>query len=138
MVAFVSAQTESQLSQVRTWKGVDRAEPFLQVPVKLIHGDKNKVGVIFGVDPNTRLLNPTSYDGSRMSIPKTGIIIGDALMERLGLTLGQRVTITLPQKTVPELAISPELDAPTSNFRLQVFSRSRGLQEITFRKQCSS
>ncbi len=135
MVAFVSAQTESQLSQVRTWKGVDRAEPFLQVPVKLIHKDKNKVGVIFGVDPNTRLLNPTSYDGSRMSIPKTGIIIGDALMKRLGLTLGQRVTITLPQKTVPELAISPEPDAPMSSFRAQVFSRSRGLQEITFRKQ---
>ena len=133
MVAFIHPQTEAHLSQVKTWKGVRRVEPLLQVPVKLVHGNREKVTTIFGVERDTQLFNLTSSDGSRVSIPRTGIAIGDSLMETLGLSLGQMVTLTLPEKTIPELAAMPP--PGMESYRTQVFSRSRGLQEVTFRKQ---
>ena len=140
MVAFIHPQTEAHLSQVRTWKGVQRVEPLLQVPVKLVHGDREKVTAIFGVEQDTRLFTLTASDGSRISVPETGIAMGDNLMERLGLSLGQTVTLALPEKTIPQLAAmpTPGLETPTAgmqSYRKQVLSRSRGLQEITFRKQ---
>jgi len=139
MVTFIHPQTEAHLSQVRTWKGVQRAEPMLQVPVKLVHGSREKVTVIFGVEQDTQLLNLTAYDGSRISVPRTGIAIGDSLMQRLGLSLGQTVTLTLPEKTVPELAAPPplgfQIPSGIPRYRKQVLSRSRGLQEVKFRKQ---
>ncbi|MDH7480405.1 MAG: FtsX-like permease family protein [Armatimonadota bacterium] len=134
LVGFVTIQTESPLGLVRTWKGVERAEPFLQVPVKFIHNGNQKFGLIFGVDPNTRLLNPISFEGNkRISVPKKGILIGDLLAMKLNLTPGQYVTITLPKKTTPQLPISEDGGAQVSRFRDEVFSRSRGLQEITFK-----
>lgn len=140
MVAFIHPQTEAQLSQVKTWKGVQRVEPMLQVPVKLVHGDHEKVTIIFGVEPDTQLFNLTAFDGSELSIPRKGIAIGGNLMERMGLSLGQTVTLTLPEKTVPELAAAPPpgfegATAGMASYRKQVLSRSRGLQELTFRKQ---
>lgn len=140
MVSFIHPQTEAHLSQVRTWKGVLRAEPMLMVPVKLVHGSREKVTAIAGVEQNTRLFNLSGPDGSRISVPATGIAIGDNLMDRLGLSLGQNVTLSLPRKTVPELpalaATSIGMPIPdVQTYRKQVLSRSRGLQEITFRKQ---
>jgi len=140
LVAFIHPQTEAQISQIKTWRGVQRVEPTLQVPVKLVHGDREKATVIFGVQRDTQLFNLIAFDGSRVSIPRTGIAMGDALMERLGLSLGQPVTLTLPEKTIPEMAAVPVpgVQLPPSameGYRRQVLSRSRGLQEITFRKQ---
>ena len=135
-VMFAHPRTESALGQVRKWKGVQRVEPLLQVPVKVTYRGREKVTIIFGVDPNTRLLNPTAYDGARISVPRTGVSMGDPLMRRLGLSLGQTVTFTLPKKTVPELA-PPGMEIPGAapGYRRQVLSRSRGLQEVKFRKQ---
>jgi len=138
LVAFIHPQTEAQISQIKTWRGVRRVEPTLQVPVKLVHGDREKATVIFGVQRDTQLFNLIAFDGSRVSIPRTGIAMGDALMERLGLSLGQPVTLTLPEKTIPEMAAPPGVQLPPSameGYRRQVLSRSRGLQEITFRRQ---
>lgn len=132
MVGFIHPQTEAYLSQVKTWKGVQRVEPLLQVPVKLVHGDREKVTAIFGVGRGTQLFDLTAPDGSSIPIPPTGIAMNGDLMDRLGLSLGQTVTLTLPRKTVPELAAMPP---GIGAYRQQVLSRSRGLQEIIFRKQ---
>jgi len=133
MVAFIHPQTEAALGQVRTWKGVHRAEPLLQVPVKLVHGNREKVTSIFGVERDTQLFNLTASDGSRVSIPPIGIAIGDSLMKRLGLSLGQTVTLTLPKRAIPELAVMPP--PGITSYRKEVLSRSRGLQEVTLRKE---
>ena len=140
MVTFIHPQSQIELGRVRTWKGVQRVEPLLQVPVKLMHGGREKVTAISGIEPDTQLLELSAYDGSRISVPRAGIAIGRDLMATLGLYLGQKVTLTVPHRIISESAFVPlpGMEASRSNmggFRDQVFSLSRGIQEITFKKQ---
>ncbi len=140
MVTFIHPQSQGDLGRIRTWKGVQRVEPLLQVPVKLVHNGREMVTSISGIESNTQLLALSAYDGTRISVPRTGIATGGDLMKRLGLCLGQKVILTVPHRIISDAASIPVSDAEVNGSRIgkyrdQVFSLSRGIQDITFKKQ---
>ena len=130
LASFLHPETEHVIGRVRTWKGVERAEPFLEVPVKIVHDGQEHITVIYGNALDCRLLNLTAPDGTVFPVPRTGIAMGSPTIAALGLSLGQSVTLTLPESIVPELADAPIVGGDSSRYREEVMLPSRSLQQI--------
>lgn len=150
---FLHPETEHVIGRVRAWKGVERAEPIMEVPVKLLHDGVEKTTVIYGVPLDCRLLSLTAPDGGTFPVPKRGIAMGLPTIIGMNLSLGRSITLTLPENIIPEMADLPIVGGdsggrpfddggafrhlhPSSNegqlprFRDTVLSPSRSLQEI--------
>lgn len=104
MASYLNAQSESKISRIATWKGVRRVEPALVVSGKLVKGDISKTILIYGLRPGDRLLSLTDSNMKSVPIPRTGLMLASSTANRLGLWKGGRVHLTLPEKTMPELA----------------------------------
>lgn len=147
---FLHPETEHVIGRVRTWKGVERAEPVIEVPAKLVHNGKEYITVIYGVQLDCQVLHLTAPDGSLFPVPKRGIAMGTPTMSELGRSLGQSVTLTLPDSIMPELAdvstvaagdssrrseMSPTGVASYNRYRNEVMSPSRSLQQVDINEQ---
>ncbi len=134
---FLHPETEHVIGRVRTWRGVERAEPVMEVPVKLVHGDREYTTVIYGVQLDCQVLRLTAPDGTIFPAPRKGIAMGSPTIARLGRSLGQMVTLTLPESIVPEMS-DPSINegafgAP--RYREEVLSPSRSLQQVEINEQ---
>lgn len=138
---FLHPETEHLIGRVRQWQGVERAEPLMEVPVRLVSGSMEKTTVIYGVSTDCRLLSLTAPDGSNFPVPSTGIALGAPTIAGLGRSLGQRVRLTLPKSIVPETADAPiagvgsSQRSPGARFRDEVLATSRSLQQVEVDEQ---
>ncbi|MCE5322683.1 ABC transporter permease [bacterium] len=104
MASYLNAQSESTISQIATWKGVRRVEPALIVSGKFVKGDASKTVLIYGLRKGDRLFSLTDLDMQPIQVPSNGLMLANSTANRLGLWKGGRVHLTLPEKTMPELA----------------------------------
>lgn len=104
MASYLNAQSESAIGQIATWKGVRRVEPALMVSGKLVKADKSKTILIYGLRPGDRLLSLTDLNMLSVPVPRDGLMLASSTAARLCVWRGGRVRLTLPEKTMPELA----------------------------------
>lgn len=84
----------SALSEVNHMPGVSFSEPQLNVPCNLINGKYKKKVVLNGIVPNSKLTVPCKINGTRVSVPPTGIILCRRLADDLHLKVGDDIIFT--------------------------------------------
>jgi putative ABC transport system permease protein len=108
---FETPQTEATLAEVRSWEGVETAEPNIQLPATLKTADKEESILLVAFNPDQQLLNvqlpkDVSIDEA---LAENHILITGGLADQLGLETGDTVTIDTPFGE-RELTVSGQTD----------------------------
>jgi putative ABC transport system permease protein len=83
------------LSNVALVPGVAAAEQFAQLPVILRHGGQTYQTVLEAYQPRTQMHGFYVSAASSIQLPDSGVLLGSALAQKLGLQLGDSVDLQL-------------------------------------------
>lgn len=98
-VTFVEPVSARALSELRSVPGVRYGEAFRSVPVRLRFGPRSYRTAVQGF-PRDGTLHRILDTGLRpVAMPREGILLTDYLAERLGLRIGDRVTVEVLEGT---------------------------------------
>jgi putative ABC transport system permease protein len=88
--------------------GVLQVEPGRRVAVRFIHGARSETGVIQGRTTPTSLLRVIDVDGRVAEPPPEGLLLSDRLADKLGLRVGDSVTVELREgrRVVRDVAVA--------------------------------
>jgi len=109
-VAFTDPTSRRALYELKELPGVNHAETFRTVPVKLTYGIRSHRTVINGIEPESRLHFLLDTDLRAVSLPPSGIVLTDYLGEMLGVKAGDLITVEVlegskPIRQVPVVAL---------------------------------
>jgi putative ABC transport system permease protein len=110
------------LSKVRKWPGVEMAEGILEMPVRLVRGDREYTTLLFGLREQADSVRFFARDGSPLSVAQPGGVEGWALFgraghQKLGVEMGDIVRARVPRAVLGDtpgllLTVGPQLNAP--------------------------
>jgi putative ABC transport system permease protein len=83
------------LNGVRAVPGVANAEQFALLPVTLRHAGHSYQTALEGFEPRTQMHGFYGSDGGATQLPDSGILIGAALQQTLGIQVGDSVDVQL-------------------------------------------
>ncbi len=92
-ISFKEERNIGAYYEAQKLPGVDFAEPQFQVGCTFRNGQYEKQGGITGLLPDARLTIPREANGTRIRIPKAGLVLTRRLAEQLKVEVGQAVTI---------------------------------------------
>ena len=139
MASYLQPQSQFVTERIKRWPGVTLVEPALAMPAKLVKGDESQIILIYGVQPNSRLLTLSDPKGENVPVKPTGLMVAGTTARKLDLWEGGTVRLTLPKQTIPQMPESPQrvltpssrlqrqIAAPT--FRQTILAPSRALLE---------
>jgi len=93
MVVFTEPTSYRAVYDLMGLDGVEYAEPFRTVPVRLKYGHRSYRTVIRGVPTGARLYSPLDKDLRPIALPADGIVLTDYLGEILGVRAGDSLTV---------------------------------------------
>lgn len=99
-VGFTQPQSARIVHQVRQWRGVQRVEGVLELPVKLRRGERTYDALLRAVDPDQTPLR--LFDESGSPVTPTGLVCGQVVRDRLRLERGDMVYLSLPAEWLDE------------------------------------
>ncbi len=99
-VGFAQLREASVVNQVRTWRGVERVEGSLELPVKLRRGERVYDALLRAVDPHSPQLRLFTETGEPVAL--TGLVCGQVVQDRLDLERGDMVYLSLPAELLDE------------------------------------
>lgn len=105
----------SEAVSVATTEGVEAAEPQLAVPVTIV-GDDRYATTLIGLPTNTMMRVFFDMEGRPLALPEDGVLLGAALASRLGVGVGDAVSLELVE--APGTAADP---GPTATLRVAGF-----------------
>ncbi len=94
--------TDAQLSRIREVDGVEAAEPAAEWSVAVASSTDSYLTQVVGFEPGTTMHGFYAPDGDRTGLPETGVLLGLALRDRLDVSAGDTVRLSLT--TQPGLA----------------------------------
>lgn len=94
-VVFTNSRSADAGNDVQHLPGVLRVEPFRMVPADLSYKSKSKRLAIRSVGVEQELIRVIDYDGKPVYIPESGLVLTAYLADKLGLTIGDSVTVNL-------------------------------------------
>jgi putative ABC transport system permease protein len=92
-VNFVDPQPYDVLDEIRGWDEVERAEPVLQIPAQLQHGDETYSTLVMGLPLDSELYGLFTPSGERTSVGPDGILLSNALKDTLDVETGDSVVL---------------------------------------------
>jgi len=97
-VSFLPEVSEDVQFEIAKWDGVEFVQSGLQALVELSNGDRVYPTMLAGLPTHSE----TTYrlnrlDGGVWQTPRDGILIGQVVKERLGLEIGDLVTVSYPK-----------------------------------------
>lgn len=96
-VSFVPERSERIVDFIRSWPGVRRAEPTLDIPVRAYHSGLKKETVIMGITPDTKLRQVRGPEGIPV-LPRPGtVLVSNGLASRLDAEEGSLLHLVYPQ-----------------------------------------
>lgn len=107
-VAFVPERSASIVHFFDRWPGVIRAEPTLELAVRVSHGNAEKETGAIGVMPNSQLRALPGPDGRSLTPLPDSVLSTAALAKRLGAEEGDLLHIAYVQNT-PERHASADM-----------------------------
>jgi len=75
--------------------GVLQVEPGRRVEVRFVNGPRSEVGLLQGRAAFSELQRVIDVEGRRVELPQGGVLMGERLAARLGLRVGDLVTVEL-------------------------------------------
>ncbi len=92
-VAFVDPSSRSALHELAGLDGVQYAEPYRSVPVRLRHGNREYRTSLRGLEPGAHLYRLLDTELRPIGMPPSGMLLTDELGRILGLRAGDMVTV---------------------------------------------
>ncbi len=93
MASFPEARAGAIVGEVRRLPGVTRAEGFRSVPVWLKYGHRRKRVELVGIAADSELRRVVDSDFRVVSLPKSGLVLGERLAQILGVRVGDLLTV---------------------------------------------
>lgn len=103
------------IKEIETQSGIVHAAPFINTQGMLTAGGRVNGAAIYGIEPsyekNVSIVSNHFQQGSLDALKEGefGIILGKILARRLGVSLGDRVTLVLPEATTSPAGVFPRL-----------------------------
>jgi putative ABC transport system permease protein len=92
-ILFAAEQSESILPLVLRLPGVMTAEPYLDLPVTLSNGQHSRRAVVTGKSAETDLSRVLDLDLEPVTLPESGLVLGDRLASLLHVSAGDLIRI---------------------------------------------
>lgn len=94
--------------------GVLRVEPFRDVPVRLRHEYRSRLGAITGLPPAMQLRHLVDAQERPVALPADGLVLSRKLAEILGAAPGDRITVEVLEgaRPVRELPLAAVVEEP--------------------------
>ncbi len=93
LVRFTAPVKESELLNIARLEGVYKAEPLLEIPVKMHFRNRERDDVLVGLSPGAALKTVTGVDGRPLALPGEGMLVSSRTAQKLGLRVEDRVTV---------------------------------------------
>jgi putative ABC transport system permease protein len=84
---------EYEILNISRLEGVVKSEPLLEVPVRVSFGVREEDDLLLGMNPGTTLKTVFNEDGDLLAIPQDGVLMNDMTAKKLGVKVGDQVTI---------------------------------------------
>ncbi|TVQ01505.1 MAG: ABC transporter permease [Planctomycetaceae bacterium] len=98
-ITFRETSASPSIQELRNLEGVLRVESFRAIPVRLLHGHRERRVSILGLEEETalggrpELFRLVDTDGQSISLPPGGLVLSDKLAELLDVRPGQAVWV---------------------------------------------
>jgi putative ABC transport system permease protein len=93
MVRFTQPVRYAEMNEWIRWSEVQKMEPILEVPVKIKVGDRSEEELLTGVEVTSQLRKVYDMYGQQHPVPEEGILLNEAIANRLGLRPGDMVEV---------------------------------------------
>jgi len=93
MIRFTEPIKDYEILSISRLDGVLKAEPLLEVPVRVSFAGREEDDLLLGMRPDATLKTVFNEDGNRLVIPQDGVVMNDITAKKLGVTVGDRVMI---------------------------------------------
>lgn len=100
-VPFYLPRGANALHSLQRMPGVLSVEPFRTVPVRLVHGHRDKRTGLIGIDPDAELRRMIDTDGKLVPLPPDGLVMSRKLAEILEAQPGDEITVEVLDESRP-------------------------------------
>lgn len=90
----------SMVARLAAVRGVAAAEPVAELPATVMAGDLSYATRLRAMAPETTMHGFLSPGGDPRSLPTQGILLGVALQQKLDVSIGDEVSVTIPTAAV--------------------------------------
>ncbi|WP_338758291.1 ABC transporter permease [Nocardia vulneris] len=113
---YLAPGTADPAAHLRALPGVAAAEPTTATPVTVTAGDRSYATTLTGLAPDTTMRGLRTPDGGTRSLPGDGVLAGAPLADRLGVGVGDTITVTAALGTAHPQRIAGFVDEPLGTF----------------------
>lgn len=93
-LSYSKPETLEGLKKLESIKGIEKKEPILELSSELRRIEKAEDTLIVGLSKDSSLYSLFDEEKRDVSVPKEGILIAEALADKLALNTGDTITIT--------------------------------------------
>jgi putative ABC transport system permease protein len=113
-VTFIEPTSARVLSEIRALPGVQYAEGYRSVPVRLKNGHRSERTAILGLPEAPALRGLIDAELRPVTLPPEGLFMTRYLVDELGLSLGDRVEVEVLEghRRIIEIPLAGALDEP--------------------------
>jgi putative ABC transport system permease protein len=117
---FSTLQPAAVLDSVRSWPGVTRVEPLVQIPAALENDGRTRDILLNALEPGQTLHALSTYSGRKVELEPGHIVLTPIILAKLGLHTGDSVMVKTPlgSRRVPVSGTADELMASVGFIRL--------------------
>jgi putative ABC transport system permease protein len=116
-VYLASPVPASEISTTVSAPGVETVEPQIQLPATIVHGDKRYATTLTGLETSTAMHGFVSPDGSTLSLPSDGVLLGTALEKMLAVSVGDTVDVDTGTGATPaSIRVAGFVNEPLGTF----------------------
>jgi len=112
--------------EVQNWDEVEKAEPILQIPVRLEHEDNSYSTLVVGLTPNSELYGLFSTSGDRVGVSDEGILLSEGLKKALDVDSGDTLTLLSPWGT-QQLEVTGFIQQPLGSYGFVTLGQAQEL-----------
>ncbi len=115
-VLLAAPLAAGEVASVLAVDGVAAAEPELDQPGAIVHGDRRYATTVVGLEPATTMHGFVASDGSPLALPVDGVLLGAALRDTLGIDVGDSVEIDTGSGASTSLPVTGFVDEPFGTY----------------------
>ena len=93
LVRITTPVREGELLNISRIDGVLKAEPFLELPVRIKFGAKTREDVFLAMKPSSSLVRVTSQQGKDLHLPEEGVLLDWFTAQKLGAKVGDELRV---------------------------------------------
>jgi len=93
LVRFATPVKAAELLNIERIEGVLKAEPLLEIPVRMHFNGRSEEDVLVGYPPNLTLKKLVDKSGQPLQVPEAGMLISRRTADKLQAGIGDRVVI---------------------------------------------